>query len=52
MKFEEIVKWLSGKKTYLVAVAGVIWGLYRGDMEVILAALALLGLRDALAKIK
>mgnify|MGYP001612654248 FL=1 len=51
MKFEEIVKWLNGKKTYLVAAAGLIWGLYKGDVEIILAALALVGFRDALAKL-
>lgn len=46
---EGIWDYLYGKKTYLVAIAGLIWGMYSGSEEVILTSLGLLGLRHGIA---
>lgn len=42
---------IDGNKTFGVAFAGVIWGIYQKDTEVVLAALALAGIRDGMNKI-
>lgn len=43
---------LDGKKTFLIGLAGLIWGVYQQDVETILSALALVGFRDALKKLE
>ena len=48
---KKVWEFLSGKKTYLIAACGVVWGIFKGDIEIVLAALALVGLRDALEKV-
>ena len=44
--------WIDGKKTFIIGIAGIIWGLYTKDDEVIFASLALMGLRDAIRKLE
>ena len=40
---------LRGKKTYIAAVAGLIYGFIQSDTEVIIISLGLLGLRHGIA---
>lgn len=39
----------QGKKTYVVAIAAVIYGLYAGDKDAVLLGLGLLGLRNGIS---
>ena len=43
---KKLVDLLSGKKTYFIALAGVVYGLYMQDNELVLTALGLAGLRN------
>lgn len=40
---------LRGKKTYLVGLSALVYGLYAGDAEAVLLGLGLLGLRHGIA---
>jgi len=42
-------EWCKGKKTYLVGVIGLAYGLIHRDQEIIMTSLVALGLRDAIA---
>ena len=42
------LKMLKGKKTFLVSLCGFIYGVGTGQVEIILASLALAGMRDAM----
>lgn len=44
-----IFDFLQGKKTYIIAAAGIIWGLYTRDYSTIFVALGLMGLRNGLS---
>ena len=39
---------LKGKLTYIIALCGLIWGMYTQDIEVILASLGAVGLRRSI----
>lgn len=41
---------LKGKKTYIAALALAIYGLLIGDMQAVIEALAVAGLRDAITR--
>jgi len=45
-----MLKFLKGKKTLLVSFCGLVYGIYVQDFEIVLASLALAGLRDALPR--
>ena len=44
-----IWNFLKGKKTYLFALAGLVWGIHTGNTEVILTALVSAGLRQGIS---
>lgn len=48
----KIISYLSGKKTYIVAIVGLVYGLLQGDKNII--EISLLGLtgRAAIAKLE
>jgi hypothetical protein len=39
---------LKGRKTYIVAICGLIWAIYTGNISLIITCLGLLGLRDGI----
>jgi len=41
--------WCNGKKTYVIALSGLVWGIYTADNEVVLLALGLLGVRHGIS---
>ena len=45
----KIWNFLKGKKTYLFALAGLVWGIHTGNTEVILTALVSAGLRQGIS---
>ncbi len=48
--FKNAYKLIDGKKTFIVALAGLVYGIGTGDVEIILACLVALGFRDAMNK--
>ena len=44
-----IWNYLSGKKTYILGVSGLIWGTYTSNEEIIYTALGLMGLRHGVS---
>jgi len=42
------IEYLKGKKTYIVSVCAIIYGLYTKDAQAILLGLGLVGLRNGL----
>jgi hypothetical protein len=44
----KVVEFINGKKTYIVAIAALVWGFYQGDSETILLGLGLIGLRNGI----
>lgn len=46
--FMKILNFLSGKKTFIVGVCGIIYGIYIGDTQLVITALGLIGLRQAI----
>ena len=46
--FSNIWSFLKGKKTYIVAIAGLIWGIYTMNPQLIITCLGLMGLRDGI----
>jgi len=49
-KVQNIYFKLSGYKTFIVALAGLVYGIGTGNVEIILASLAIFGFRDAMNK--
>lgn len=47
---QSVVAFLSGKKTYIVAVLMVALGLLQGNNDMVLQGLAVIGLRLGIAK--
>ncbi len=45
----DLLTQLNGKKTYIIAIAGLIWGIYTGDYNTILLALGMAGLRHGIS---
>ena len=43
----KIIKFLQGKKTYIVAIAAFIYGIYAKNTDAVLLALGLAGLRNS-----
>lgn len=50
MDIKNIYLATKGYKVYVVAICGLIYGISIGDMEIILASLAMAGFRDAMNK--
>lgn len=46
---EKIIKSLEGYKTYVVALAAIIWGLHTNNMDLILIGLGLAGIRNGVS---
>ena len=49
-KLKTIYNKINGYKTFLVALCGLVYGIGTGDLEIILASLAIFGFRDAMNK--
>ncbi|MEO0289581.1 MAG: hypothetical protein ABIN00_08105 [candidate division WOR-3 bacterium] len=47
-RLNSLWEFLKGKKTYVIGLCGLVWGLYQNDKEIILVALGLMGLRHGL----
>lgn len=47
-KLLKVWDFLKGKKSYAVALAGFVYGMYTKDTEVVLASFALIGLRNGI----
>lgn len=45
----KIIQFLKGKKTYIVGIAGIIYGLYSGSNDMVLIGLGLMGLRNGIS---
>ena len=48
----KILNFLSGYKTFLVGLAGLVYGIYVNNMEIIITSLGLIGLRQAISKVE
>lgn len=47
----QVLKFLAGKKTYIVGVLMIILGLYQGNDQMVMEGIATLTLRAAIAKV-
>ena len=47
--FYKIINFLKGKKTFIVGIAAVIYGVYAKDPHTIVIGLGLIGIRDAMS---
>lgn len=47
-----IISFLSGKKTYIVALVGLVYGLIHGDMKIVEVSILALTGRAAVTKIE
>ncbi len=46
---KKIFEFLEGKKTYVVGICGLIYGVFVGDKAIVISALGLMGLRNGLS---
>lgn len=44
----KIIELLKGRKTYIVALCGLIYGVYNQNAEIIITSLGLIGIRDGM----
>ena len=42
---------MNGYKTFIIAFAGVIYGLYVGNMSIVISSLGMIGLRQAVSQL-
>lgn len=49
---KSILSFLSGKKTYLVAIVGLVYGFLINDVQIIETSLLAITLRAGIAKVK
>lgn len=47
-KLQALIKILRGKKTFVVAICAIGYGLYQNNVEAVLLGLGLFGLRDGM----
>ena len=53
MKYlKEFLMFLRGKKTFLIGICGVIYGIGTNNQEIIYLSLGMMGLRDAIRCLK
>lgn len=45
---QKLIELLRGKKTYLIAICGLIYGVYNQNAEIIITSLGLIGIRDGM----
>ncbi len=48
----KLINFLKGKKSYIVGALTIIIGLINGDMEMIMAGLAMMTIRGAISKVQ
>jgi len=42
---KNIISLLQGKKTFIIGICGVVWGVYTGNNEIVLMSLGMMGIK-------